>query len=88
MTYNQDLEVTPSDNHYNVFYQGRKDKLNVKEQNFEIDGEVRIRIKYDRKKDQSTIITKEAGMEKVKEIKSGLILLLLNTNSGNLEYGY
>ena len=88
LTYNQDLEVTTSDNHYNVFYQGRKDKLNVKEQNFEIDGEVRIRIKYDRKKDQSTIITKEAGMEKVKEIKSGLILLLLNTNSGNLEYGY
>ena len=88
LQYNQNSLVELVDNHYSVKYEGKKDKLNVREQNFEIDGEVKIRINYDRKKDQSTITTKEAGVEKVKEIKSGLILLLLNTNNGNLEYGY
>ncbi|MBI2327770.1 hypothetical protein HYU92_05635 [Candidatus Curtissbacteria bacterium] len=69
-------------------YKGKKNKLNVDEQNFVIWGEVKIRIRYDRKKDQSTIMTKESGKERIKEVKNGLILLQLTTNQGNLEYSY
>ncbi|MDO8487414.1 MAG: M23 family metallopeptidase [Candidatus Curtissbacteria bacterium] len=86
--YNNDPPILEPSNHFNVLYQGKKDKLNVKEQNFEIKDEVKIRIQYNQKKNQSTIITKQNGQERIKEIKPGLVLLQLTTNKGNLEYSY
>lgn len=88
LQYNNDPPIILPDNHFNVDYQGKKDPSNVKEQNFEIRGEIKIRIKYDSKRNQSTIVTREAGEEKQKEVKDGLVLLQLTTNQGNLEFSY
>ena len=71
-----------------VTYQDKKSKINVKEQNFEQKGEIKIRIRYDVKKDKSTIITKEPKEEKIKEVKDGQVILKLNTNHGKLEAIY
>ena len=76
------------DNHFNITYHGKRDKLNVREQNFEINGEVKIRIQYNAKKNQSTIITREGKNEKLKEVKDGLIFLQARTNQGSLQYSY
>lgn len=88
LTYNADSPIKEPANHFNVSYQGKKDKLNVKEQNFELKNDVKIRINYDNKKNKSTIITRELGSERTKEIKDGLILLNLLTNKGVLETSY
>lgn len=88
VTYNDGPPIIEPDNHYNVFYQGKKDKFYVKEQNFEIKNEVKIRIQYNRETDTSTITARELGSEKVKETRSGLVLLQLLTNGGNLDVGY
>jgi hypothetical protein len=88
LTYTDGSPIVLSDNQYNVSYHGKKDALNVREQNFEMRGEVRIRIKYDRKSDKSTITIRESGSEKVKEVREGLALLQLLTSGGNLEAKY
>jgi len=86
--YNQDSAFKLPDNKFIVEYKGKKNKLNVDEQRFEIKREVKIRIKYDSKKNKSTIIIKEPKGEKVKEVRDGLTLLQLRTNKGKLEYRY
>ena len=88
LKYNEDSPVVLEKNLFSVSYQGKKQKSNVKEQNFSLKGDVKIRIQYNAKKNQSTIITKETAMEKVKEVKEGLSLLQLVTNKGELEYSY
>ncbi|MEK7518115.1 MAG: hypothetical protein AAB583_06255, partial [Patescibacteria group bacterium] len=88
MQYNEDASIIQPDNNYNVSYKGIKDKLSVSEQEFAIKKEVKIRIKYDNKKNQSTIVAKQAGKEKIKEIKDGLVLLQITTEKGTLEYSY
>ena len=60
----------------------------MKEENFELKGEIKIRVQYDAKKDQSTISIREPYTEKVKEIRNGLVLLLLTTENGQLKYSY
>ncbi len=84
LQYNNDSPIVLENNHFNVSYQGKKGKLNVKEQNFEVKGEIKIRIQYNAKKNQSTIILKIAQGEKVKEIIPGLLLLKLITGNGQL----
>ncbi len=86
--YNNNPTIILTSNHFNVTYKGKKEKSNVVEENFELKGEVKIRIKYDSRNNKSTIITNANGQEKVKEVKDGLILLQLKTNQGNLEYSY
>lgn len=86
--YNNDPAQILENNHFNATYQGKKDKFNIKEQNFELKGEIKIRIQYDSKKNKSIIIIKEPKEEKIKEIKDGLILLKLITNRGKLEVIY
>ena len=88
LQYNQDPPIEQPDNHYNVKYKEKKDKLSVSEQNFEIEGEVKIKIKYDSKKNQSTITIRTDGEEKTKEIRDGLILLQITTEKGTLKYSY
>ncbi|MBI4036507.1 hypothetical protein HY386_01340 [Candidatus Daviesbacteria bacterium] len=88
LQYNNNPVQVLENNHFNVTYQGKKSKINVKEQSFEQKGEIKIRIRYDVKKDKSTIIMKEPKEEKVKEVKDGLVILQLNTNYGNLEATY
>ncbi|MBI4089223.1 MAG: hypothetical protein HY424_00790 [Candidatus Levybacteria bacterium] len=60
----------------------------MREQNFELKGIVRIRIRYDAKENKSTIIVRESRGEKVKEVRSGLALLQLLTNKGQLTTTY
>lgn len=84
MQYNGDDPIVLDNNHFNVTYQGKKDKLNIKEQNYELKGEVKIRIQYDIKKNKSTIILKEPKGEKLKAVIEGLIILELNTDNGQL----
>lgn len=88
LKYNEDPPIILDQNFFNVSYQGKKERFSVKEQSFKIKDEVKIKIHYNFKKDQSTIITKEVGLEKVKEIKEGLTLLQLISNKGKLEYSY
>jgi len=63
-------------------------RSNIKEQNFEQKGEIKIRIRYDVKRDKSTIIVKEPKEEKIKEVRDGLVILILNTNNRTLEATY
>ena len=86
--YNADAPIVLDNNHFNVTYNGKKERMNIKEQNFELKSEVKIRIQYDVKKNKSTIIVNESKQEKVKEVRSGLTILELDTNKGELETSY
>jgi len=86
--YNNDPIKVLANNYFTVTYNGKRQRSNVKEQNFELRGEVRIRIQYDVKKNKSTIIVKENKKERVKEVRSGLVLLQLLTNKGQLKTSY
>lgn len=88
LKYHEDPPVILDQNQFNVSYKGKKERLNIEEQRFKVKDEVKIKIKYDFKKDESTIFTKEEGLEKIKEIKNGLSLLWLKTDKGKLEYSY
>ncbi len=88
LQYNQLDSFQQPKNLYTFTYVQDKDTLTVEEEDFSIHGEIKIRIKYDNKKDQSTITTREAGEEKIKEIRNGLVLLQLITERGTLMYSY
>lgn len=88
LQYNQTQAVELPDNRYIVSYKGKREKRNVEEQKFEIEKEIKIKIKYDSKENKSTIITREPKEEKVKEVRDGLILLQLVTENGTLKYSY
>ncbi len=88
IAYNQETSTQQPDNYYTVTYKGKKNKLKIDEQNFAVKGEVKIKIKYDASKNQSSIITKKTGEGKIKEIKNGLVLLQLATENGKLKYNY
>ncbi|MDO8570639.1 MAG: hypothetical protein Q7R97_03585 [Candidatus Daviesbacteria bacterium] len=88
LQYNNNPKQILENNHFNVTYQGKKSKINVKEQNFEQKDEIKIRIQYDLKRNKSTIIVKEPKQERIKEIKTGLVILQLTTNKGILETTY
>lgn len=85
LKYNSSQPILLKNNHYRVKYS--KDKLLIREQNFEIKNEMKIKIQYDQRTNKSTISRKE-GREKMKEIKDGLIVLQLVTNQGVLQYNY
>jgi triacylglycerol esterase/lipase EstA (alpha/beta hydrolase family) len=86
--YNNDSAKVLSNNYFNVIYNGKRQRVNVKEQNFELKKEVRIRIQYDAKKNKSTIIVKENKKERVREVKKGLVYLNLLTDNGQLKARY
>ncbi len=81
------LIILPSNNYY-VTYKKNNDILHVDEQKFEIEQEIDIRMKYDFKRNHSTIVTRENGEEKVKDIKEDLVLLQIFTDKGKLKYNY
>lgn len=58
------------------------------EQSFSIKGELKIKMEYDSKKNETRIITKVKGEEKVKEKLSGIRILKLTTEKGTLKYSY
>ncbi len=86
--YNNDPIKILANNHFNVTYSGKKQRTNLKEQNFELKGEVKIRIQYNIKKNKSTIIVRENKQERVKGIRNGLVLLQLLTSRGQLKTSY
>lgn len=88
LSYNDQIKSEIVDNNYNVKYKGKESEKIVEEQSFEIKSEVKIKIKFDKEKNQSTIVKKVTEQEKSEEIKDGLIILQLITNKGNLEYSY
>jgi murein DD-endopeptidase MepM/ murein hydrolase activator NlpD len=57
-------------------------------QSFTIKDEVKIRMEYESKKNETKVITKVKGEEKIKEKLSGIRILKLFTERGNLKYGY
>lgn len=83
LQYNQAQLTDLTENLFEVNYQDKKNNLTLEEQNFEVKKKVKINIKYDRQKNQSSITN-----QKIKEVKEGLVLLQLTTNQGNLEYSY
>jgi len=88
LTYSNNATVTLDKNKLYVEYSLDKDNIKELEQKFEIKDEIKIKIRYDSKKNQSTIVTKQGKKEKLKEIKVGLILLQITTEKGTLKYSY
>ncbi|MBI4096129.1 MAG: alpha/beta hydrolase [Candidatus Levybacteria bacterium] len=88
LQYSNNLSVNLPTSYLRTIYQGRKGALSIKEQNFELKKEVKTRIQYDSRKNKSTIIVKEGKKEKVKEVRSGLVLLNLLTDKGQLKTSY
>jgi len=88
LQYNDGPIKVLADNYFNVTYSGKRQRSNVKEQNFEFKGKVRIRIQYDAKKNKSTIIVGENKDERVREIRNGLVYLNLLTDKGQLKTSY
>ena len=86
--YNQlDPDVQPK-NIYKVTYKDDNTAFNVTEESFSMNDQIKLRIRYDSNKDQSTVFTKVDGTELQKEIKNGLVLLQLITDNGTLKYTY
>lgn len=88
LQYNQGQPILLDHNQFNISYSDKKGRSTIKEQSFKSKDEVKIKIQYDPKKDQSAIITKERDSEKIKEIRDGLVLLYLQTDKGELNYNY
>ncbi|MEX2028378.1 MAG: peptidoglycan DD-metalloendopeptidase family protein [Candidatus Curtissbacteria bacterium] len=86
--YNNNASIKEPENHFSVSFQKKQGKSIINEQNLEIESKVEIKIKYDQKKNLSTISVERPGHKEVKEIKTGLVLLQLTTNKGNIEYSY
>lgn len=78
------------DNSFKVSYALDKKTKEVKklEQEIKIERLGKIRAKWNGKKDRTTVIEKEIGQKKEKQIIEGLKLLRLETNKGNLSFGY
>lgn len=66
----------------------KEDDLKALIQGWFVKGDIRLRIAYKEKTNQSTIFIKEQGQERQKEARDGLILLQIRTNQGKLEYSY
>jgi len=66
----------------------KEDDLKTLIQSWFVKGDIKIRIVYKKKTNQSTIFIKEQRQERQKETKEGLILLQIRTNQGKLEYSY
>lgn len=90
LKYNEDPPIILAKNSFVIKYKNKKrqDTLIIKKQEFVIKKEIKIKIKYDQKKNQSVITTKLHKEKKVKEAKDGLTLLQLFTEKGTLRYSY
>lgn len=67
----------------------KKGTISELEQKIEIHKETSIKAKYEAKKNTTKIYVKEKGQdEKLKEKKSGLMLLQMVTNEGKLNIEY
>ncbi len=88
LQYNSRPPIILDSNYFTLTYKGKKSPQSIDEQNFALKGELKIKVQYDPKKDQSTITTWEKSQEKSKEVKNGLKPLLLQTNNGQLFTSY
>ena len=66
----------------------RSQDLNQLWQSWFDKGETLLTIIYNSKKGESQIFKKNPGEKLIKEIEPGLVLLYLQTDNGNLEFGY
>ena len=88
MQYNDDPPIRPPENKFKVKYlDEEKEPSTIKEQQFELD-KLKVTIKYDHNKNQSTITIKQDESKKTEEIRNGLIFLQLFTKEGKLDYSY
>ncbi len=88
MQYNNELVVEQPDNKLKVEYKSKDNKFHPKKQEFEMEKEVKMEIKYEMDKNSSEITTKVNGEKKIRQVKEGLVILQLVTNKGKLEYSY
>lgn len=80
--------ITLPENSFSVKFDGRKDNLTVDQENFQIERQVKVNVKYDQKKDRSTVSVKKYKQKETKAVKDGLVLLQVNTAAGALQYSY
>ncbi len=82
--------TTAIDNSFKVSYALDKKTKEVKEleQEIKIEGVGKLKAKWNEKKDRTTVIEKEVGQKKEKQIVDGLKLLQLETNKGTLFFKY
>lgn len=85
LQYNKGEEILLGANKYSIIYEGEKEPVNIKVEKFEIQGEEKIKILYDARKNMSSIYVKDnSGREK--EIQNGLRVLQEITKSGEVSY--
>ena len=85
--YNDALSINLKKNSLSIQDKIEYTKKGLK-QSFSIKDEVKIKIEYESKKNETKVITKLKGEEKIKEKLNGIRLLKLYTERGNLKYGY
>ena len=86
--YNDNAPTILDNNYINVIYQNDKNQFSIKEQSFEMKGEIMLRILYDARKNQSMVIRKDSSDVKTQDLTDGLLLLKLLTSNGSLQTQY
>lgn len=86
--YNNGSPIQLPKNQYLVIYDYKSGSPKWMGQKFVIKGEAKIFISYNEKQNKSYIYLKEGKNTKLKETKSGLVLLKLATQKGQLNYSY
>lgn len=87
LQYNNDTPKILPNNEFEVIYKKDEKTLYILEQTFEIEKEIKISIRYNLRENKSTISIK-SGNKKLKQTKSGLVLLQLLTDKGQLKTSY
>lgn len=89
LVYNE-ITIPAVDNSFKVSYALDKKTKEFKEleQEIKIEGVGKLKARWNENKDRTTVIEKEIGEKKEKQILNGLKLLQLKTNQGILSFGY
>ncbi len=88
LTYNSEAPIYSEKNRYEVSYGTDEKELYLQKQKFELPGNVKITIDYNKKKNQSSVMTQERRTRSTRQVLKGRIFLKLVTNSGKVEYLY
>lgn len=87
LQYNTDPPVTLPKNQFRVEYQEGTTPTIPTKQDLRV-GDVKIRLEYDREKNETTVSTRLPGVKRTVSTLPGLKILRLVTNKGKLEYSY
>ncbi|MCL5436197.1 MAG: alpha/beta fold hydrolase, partial [Patescibacteria group bacterium] len=85
ITYNHGKPVTPLQNTFYVQFRERREQLRDFDQFIKIKQDEKVRINYQKRRNQSVVTHKLKGEKQVREVFSGFKYLELITDQGNLD---